>query len=185
MIALSVCSHKLCSACRLVGNHSQHNSHYDPLFGKRRIYFVVLFIWLWSFAAISGDIFGVTSVYGWTNTVYGCDKNYTDSTYNTSYGIMIMCIVNLLAILVAYSLVIRRLIIDQQEARFTTHSPVQNIFVKHIKIFILLPVTFAVYTVPVTILGWGMFGIHLEPKIKIIVKASISCIYWAMYGEFI
>ena len=89
----------MCYQCRQAGNPASHSEHNDWIFGNRGIYFVILFIWVWSFIAISGDVFGVTGVYEWTNTIYGCDV----SNYNhKSYGMITNILVNLLIILVTF-----------------------------------------------------------------------------------
>jgi hypothetical protein len=117
--------------------------------------------------------------------MYGCDVTYNERTYSTSYGIMINGVLNLFIILVAYSIVTIKLIQEQRAARFTTHSPIQNMFIKHIKMLITLSIFFAVCTLPVSILGWGMFEFTMEPDSKKTVQALISCLYWCMYGEFL
>eukprot|EP00092_Neocalanus_flemingeri_P064497 GFUD01078283.1.p1 GENE.GFUD01078283.1~~GFUD01078283.1.p1 ORF type:complete len:322 (-),score=45.08 GFUD01078283.1:442-1407(-) len=156
-IALCVCRHKMCSECRLAGNPSYHSKHKDPVFGNRGVYFVILFIWIWSFAAISCDVFGVTGVYKWTNTMYGCDVTYTD---HTSYGMIVNILGNLLVILVTYSIIIRRLTVDEREARTTMTNPIHNQFTKHIKMLIFLSIAYTVCILPASFLSWGMFDLN-------------------------
>ena len=59
-----------------------HDKHRDVVFGRRGIYVVIFFIWVVGFISISPDVFGVTGVYSWTNTMYGCDVSYTNQTTN-------------------------------------------------------------------------------------------------------
>ena len=92
-IALCVCKHKMCHQCHIAGNPSHHAEHNDIVFGNRGIYFVILFIWLWSFLVISFDAFNLTSVFQWSNTIYGCDVTYSD---HTSYGMITNIAINLI-----------------------------------------------------------------------------------------
>ena len=84
-IALCVCRHKLCKECRQAGNPSNHGQHGDIVFGDRGVYVVIFFIWVLSFVVIISDVWSITGVYKWTNTMYGCDVIYID---HTSYGMV-------------------------------------------------------------------------------------------------
>ena len=108
-IALCVCTHKLCSECCHAGNPTHHDKHDDWIFGNRGIYFIILFIWIWSFVVISGDVFGVTSVYKWkhTDTIYGCKVTNNKYTNHTSYGIMINGVGNVALFFGVYCNVVR------------------------------------------------------------------------------
>ena len=183
-IALCVCRHKMCHQCRIVGNPSNHAQHNDIVFGNRGIYFVILFIWLWSFLVISPDAFNITSVFQWSNTIYGCDATYS---FHTSYLIIANIVINLIIIFVSYGIVARQLVVDQREAMTTMNNPVDNIFTKHIKMLFSLSMGYTISVIPALIFGWGMFDSFLDQHIKHehlrIIRLISSCLYWSMYGK--
>ena len=181
-IALCVCRHKLCKECRQAGNPSNHGQHGDIVFGDRGVYVVIFFIWVLSFVAIASDVCSITGVYKWTNTMYGCDVSYID---HTSYGMVANILGNLLIIFVSYSIVTRRLVLDQREAVTTMVSPIHNMFTKHIKMLISLSIAYTVCILPASFLGWGMFDLDslLQPYTQLIIQAISSCLYWCMYGQ--
>ena len=184
-IALCVCRHKMCHQCRIVGNPSNHAQHNDIVFGNRGIYFVILFIWLWSFLAISFDAFSITSVFQWSNTIYGCDVTYSS---HTSYGMITNIVINLIIIFVSYGIVARSLVIDQRVAIYTMNNPDDNIFTKHIKMLFSLSVAYTISVIPALIFSWGMFDTLLEQLIEEeylqIIRLISSCLYWSMFGKF-
>ena len=179
-IALCVCKHKMCHQCRIVGNPAHHDQHNDIVFGNRGIYLVILFIWLWSFLAISFDDFNLKSTFRWSNTIYGCDATY-------SYGMIANIILNLTLIFVSYGIVARQLVVDQREAMTTMNNPVDNIFTKHIKMLFSLSMGYTISVIPALIFGWGMFDSFLDQHIKHehlrIIRLITSCLYWSMYGK--
>ena len=182
----------MCKECRLAGSPSYHGSHKDPFFGNRGIYLVIILIWIWSFAVISCDVFGITGEYAWTNTMYGCNflvttnmqqcdqVNHDDGHMN--YGIPVTILAMLLVILVAYSLVIKRLVIDEREARTTMNMMNRSNNTKHIKMLFFLSIAYAVCVLPVCFLSWRMFDVFVCAQIEI--KLFVSCLYWCMYGKF-
>ena len=181
-IALCVCRHKLCGQCHIVGNHSEHGRHNDLVFGNKGVYFVILFIWIWSFAPIQVDALP----FKWSNTMYGCDVVYDG---HTSYGRTTNIVINLLIIFVSYGIVARRLVIDQREAILTITSPTHTVFTKHIKMLFSLSIVYTICLIPVSVLGWGMFGYlvdhHIDQEVRNTIQAISSCFYWSIYGEFL
>ena len=181
-IALCVCRHKLCRECCIVGNPSQHGRHNDLVFGNRGVYFVILFIWIWSFAAISFEAFSLTGVYEWSNTMYGCDVVYSN---HTSYGMIANIVINLLIIFVAYAIVGRRLVLDQRAVM--DRNPTNTVFTKHIKMLFSLSIAYTICVMPAAALSWGMFGNlidhHIYQEYQKKIQGISSCLYWSMYGE--
>ena len=145
------------------------------------IYLVIILIWIWSFAVISCDVFGITGEYAWTNTMYGFDQ-VNHGYDHMNYGIPITILAMLLVILVSYSLVIRRLIIDEREARTTMNMINRSNNTKHIKMLFFLSIAYAVCLLPVCLLSWRMFDVFVCAQIEI--KLFVSCLYWCMYGKF-
>jgi hypothetical protein len=166
----------------LAGGPSYHGAHNDPVFGNQGIYLVIIFIWIWSFAGNSCDIFGITGEYKWTNTLYGCDHKNLDGKH-MNYGIPITILGTLLVILVAYSIVIQRMVIDERDARtkMAVTNSTNKTYTKHIKIMFIIFIAFAVCVLPVSFFGWGIFEkiIDVDDGIKIM----FSCLYWCMYGK--
>ena len=182
MIAICVCRHRLCAECSRVGNPSYHGKHRDPVFGNRGIYVVIIFIWIWSLVVIIGDVVGITGVYKFTNTIYGCNVAY--DTNNTSYGMIVNILGNLFVILVAYSIVSRRLILDQREARCTMRNSSNNMFTKHIKMLVSLSIAYTVSVMPASVLSWGIFNLkYLDKDILRPLQAIASCLYLCMYSK--
>lgn len=188
-IALCVCTHKLCPDCRVVGNPAMHDKHRDVVFGRRGIYVVIFFIWVVGFISISPDVFGVTGVYRWTNTMYGCDVSYTNQTHNnmaTALTGRANIFLNLLVIIVCYAIVARVLVLDQKEAHRTMRSPDGNMFTKHIKVLFVLSIAYTICVVPASVLSWGLFdkilAEYFSQQQLVILQAVSSCVYWAMYG---
>ena len=183
-IALCVCRHKMCHKCRIVGNPSNHAQHNDIVFGNRGIYFVILFIWLWSFLVISPDAFSITSVFKWSNNIYGCDFTYS---VHTSYLVIANIVINLIIIFVSYGIVARYLVIDQIAAMSTMNNPDANIFTKHIKMLFSLSVAYTISVIPALIFSWGMFDTLLEQlidqKYLQIIRLISNCSYWSMFGK--
>ena len=167
--------------CKLAGSPSYHGSHKDPLFGNRGIHLVIILIWIWSCAVISCAVFGITGEYAWTDSMYGCDQVNHDGHMN--YGIPVTILATLLVILVAYSLVIRRLVIDEREARTTMNMINRSNNTKHIKMLFFLSIAYAVCVLPVCLLSWRMFDVFFCAQIEI--NLFVSCLYWCMYGKFL
>jgi len=184
-IALCVCSHKLCPDCRVVGNPAMHDKHRDVVFGRRGIYVVIFFIWVVGFASISPDVFGVTGEYTWTSTVYGCDVSYSNHTQD-SMATAVMgranIFLNMLLIIVCYTIVARVLVEDQREADRKLFSPDANMFTKHIKMLFLLSLAYTLCVVPASVLSWGLFDRiltnHLTHHQLLILQAVSSSLYW-------
>ena len=173
----------------MVGNPSKHGQHNDMMFGNTGVYFVILFIWIWSFASISFDAFDPINHYKWSNTMYGCD-GYTGFDNHTSFGSITNIVVNLLIIFVSYAIVARRLTLDQKEIIKSPKSQhVNDMFTKHLKMLFSLSIAYTICVIPVTVLGWGMFGYlvdhHIDQEVRNTLQAISSCLYWSMYGEFL
>ena len=164
----------------MVGNPSTHGQHKDMVFGNTGVYFVILFIWIWSFASISVDAFDPVNHHKWSNTMYGCD-GYTGFDNHTSFGSVTNIVVNLLIIFVSYAIVARRLTLDQREKiNSPVSQAVNNMFTNHLKMLFSLSVAYTICLIPASVFNWGMFDNLLAENINQnnlkTIKAISSCL---------
>ena len=152
---------------------------------------MILFIWIWSFGVITPDVFGYTSHYNWTNSIYGCDVMYYNEEH-TSYFLIVNIMLNLIVIIISYLIMAKKLIDDQKDRRRLqrTNPDCRNKFTisKHLRMLILLSAAFTVSVIPAGIFGWGMFDNFLDESLGkqtvLLLQAASSCIYWSMFSKF-
>ena len=106
---------------------------------------------------------------------------------NISYETTVLCFeanifLNMLLIIVCYTIVARVLVEDQREADRRLFSPDANMFTKHIKMLFLLSLAYTICVVPASVLSWGLFDRiltnHLTQQHLLILQAVSSSVYW-------
>ena len=128
----------------------------------------------------------------WSNTTYGCDAVYAvikagdigtdeDAEYNTNYCFPVLVSVNLVVMLVSYSLVF------WQTWSYTNQPGHKKS--SHTTMLVLLSLTYAVCVVPAMLTSWGLWKME-DKKEEVGMKyrpltSICTSLYWCMYGELI
>ena len=164
------------------------------------VYLGILEIWVVSFLSTLGDFLGLMGEYRWNGTVYGCDAVY-DGTKNWIHPSIVF--LNFLVMGkhfqditkiyihpgVCYSWMYCKL---RSWAKFAKHN--ENLSdlrmtQAHMKIPVVLSVTYAICILPNMVAAWGIFphiqdskGEHLENHKAF--ENITTAIFWCMFGKW-
>eukprot|EP00092_Neocalanus_flemingeri_P067783 GFUD01082776.1.p1 GENE.GFUD01082776.1~~GFUD01082776.1.p1 ORF type:complete len:360 (-),score=57.67 GFUD01082776.1:168-1190(-) len=175
MISCCVARHNLCRQC---GGASLSHDDHDRIFGGKRVYLVCLAIWVLSFLNILPDVMGVTGVYAWSCSPYGCEHVCSHEGCS-NIGPMISIVNNLVFMVIFYSVIVIKLCLRRNEV-FGGETSDFLLMLKSISVTLsILIAAYVVFLIPPVVAGWG--GCFFRSQ-SYKTKAIIASIYWWMYG---
>jgi len=180
-LAVMACKQRLCKTCNESGTYLNHAKH-DPLFQKEGIHRIMAFTWVLAAGSIAPEALGITGNYKWSNTFYGCDAVFCGQL---GYGMMTNICLNIVVMMVSYLLVAKRINYEMQLSANQIFQEDREMFVRHIRLVLILSMSYCVCVLPASVVSWGQFdldGVFPSLNWQLITTSIFNIIYWCMFS---